>query len=66
MAAQGNFDAALDIGPERNVIAFDTAFNVIALLFVRAAPVLVTSNIGISRHAKNVHCALGHDRGAAM
>jgi hypothetical protein len=31
------------------VIAFDTAFNAVALLFVIAAPVLVTIKIGLSR-----------------
>jgi DHA2 family multidrug resistance protein len=37
---------------QSTVIAFDTAFNAIALLFVVAAPVLVTVKIGLSRHAK--------------
>jgi DHA2 family multidrug resistance protein len=34
------------------VIAFDTAFNAVALLFVIAAPVLVTIKIGLSRYTK--------------
>jgi MFS transporter, DHA2 family, multidrug resistance protein len=37
---------------QSTVIAFDTAFNAIALLFVIAAPVLVTIKIGLSRYAK--------------
>ena len=37
---------------QSTVIAFDTAFNAVALLFVVAAPVLVTIKIGFSRHAK--------------
>ena len=32
-------------------IAFDTAFNAVALLFVVAAPILVAIKIGLSRHA---------------
>jgi DHA2 family multidrug resistance protein len=35
------------------VIAFDTAFNAVALLFVVAAPVLVAIKIGLSRQAKS-------------
>ena len=38
------------------VIAFDTAFNAVALLFLIAAPVLVTIKIGLSLHA-NAHAA---------
>jgi DHA2 family multidrug resistance protein len=38
---------------ESTVIAFDTAFNAVALLFVVAAPVLVATKIGLSRHAKS-------------
>lgn len=34
------------------VIAFDTAFNAVALLFVVAAPVLVGIKIGLARSAK--------------
>ena len=45
---------------QSTVIAFDTAFNAVALLFVIAAPVLVTIKIGFSRYAK-VH-ARGHRR----
>ena len=37
---------------QSTVIAFDTAFNAVALLFVVAAPVLVTIKIGFSRYAK--------------
>jgi len=41
---------------QSTVIAFDTAFNAIALLFVFAAPVLVAIKIGLARHAK-MHAA---------
>jgi DHA2 family multidrug resistance protein len=34
------------------VIAFDTAFNAVALLFVVAAPVLVAIKIGLSRYMR--------------
>jgi MFS transporter, DHA2 family, multidrug resistance protein len=34
------------------VIAFDTAFNAVALLFVIAAPLLVIIKIGLARYAK--------------
>ncbi|MDH4873517.1 DHA2 family efflux MFS transporter permease subunit [Pseudomonas sp. BN515] len=37
---------------QSTVIAFDTAFNAVALLFVFAAPVLVGIKIGLSKHAK--------------
>ncbi|NRP72013.1 Multidrug export protein EmrB [Ensifer psoraleae] len=37
---------------QSTVIAFDTAFNAVALLFVIAAPVLVAIKIGLSRYAK--------------
>ena len=37
---------------QSTVIAFDTAFNAVALLFVIAAPVLVTIKIGLSRYAQ--------------
>ena len=37
---------------QSTVIAFDTAFNAVALLFVIAAPVLVTIKIGLARYAK--------------
>lgn len=37
---------------QSTVIAFDTAFNAVALLFVFAAPVLVCVKIGLARHAK--------------
>jgi len=36
---------------QSTVIAFDTAFNAVALLFVIAAPLLVTIKIGLSRYA---------------
>jgi DHA2 family multidrug resistance protein len=38
---------------QSTVIAFDTAFNAVALLFIAAAPVLVVIKIGLSRHAKS-------------
>jgi MFS transporter, DHA2 family, multidrug resistance protein len=41
---------------QSTVIAFDTAFNTVALLLVIAAPVLVTIKIGFSRYAK-MHAA---------
>ncbi|OHV83944.1 DHA2 family efflux MFS transporter permease subunit [Ensifer sp. LCM 4579] len=37
---------------QSTVIAFDTAFNAVALLFVIAAPVLVGIKIGLSRYGK--------------
>ena len=37
---------------QSTVIAFDTAFNAVALLFIIAAPVLLTIKIGLSRHSK--------------
>lgn len=37
---------------QSTVIAFDTAFNAVALLFVIAAPVLVVVKIGLSRYSK--------------
>jgi len=37
---------------QSTVIAFDTAFNAVALLFVIAAPVLVGIKIGLSRYVK--------------
>jgi len=40
---------------QSTVIAFDTAFNAVALLFVIAAPVLVAIKIGLSRYAKAAH-----------
>lgn len=41
------------IAGQSTVIAFDTAFNAVALLFVVAAPVLVTVKIGLGRYAKS-------------
>jgi DHA2 family multidrug resistance protein len=38
---------------QSTVIAFDTAFNAVALLFIAAAPVLGAIKIGLSRHAKS-------------
>ena len=38
---------------QSTVIAFDTAFNTVALLFVVAAPVLVAIKIGLHRYAHN-------------
>ena len=38
---------------QSTVIAFNTAFNTVALLFVVAAPVLIAIKIGLSRHAKS-------------
>ncbi|WP_084731595.1 DHA2 family efflux MFS transporter permease subunit [Microvirga vignae] len=38
---------------QSTVIAFDTAFNAVALLFVAAAPVLIATKIGLSRYAKS-------------
>jgi DHA2 family multidrug resistance protein len=37
---------------QSTVIAFDTAFNAVALLFVFAAPMLVAIKIGLARYAK--------------
>jgi DHA2 family multidrug resistance protein len=38
---------------QSTVIAFDTAFNAVALLFVFAAPVMVVIKIGLSRYARS-------------
>lgn len=40
------------IAGQSTVIAFDTAFNAVALLFVAAAPVLVIIKIGFARYTK--------------
>jgi DHA2 family multidrug resistance protein len=40
------------VSGQATVIAFDTAFIAVALLFVVAAPMLVGIKIGLSRHAK--------------
>lgn len=40
------------VAGQSTVIAFDTAFNAVSLLFVVAAPVLVTIKIGLSRRSK--------------
>jgi DHA2 family multidrug resistance protein len=43
------------VAREATVIAFDRAFASSALLFVVAAPVLVTIKIGLTRHAARVN-----------
>ena len=40
---------------QSTVIAFNTAFNAVALLFVFAVPVLLSIKIGLSIHAKSAH-----------
>jgi DHA2 family multidrug resistance protein len=40
------------VAGQSTVIAFDTAFNAVALLFVLAAPVLVAIKIGLSRYMR--------------
>ncbi|MET3580373.1 DHA2 family multidrug resistance protein [Mesorhizobium robiniae] len=40
------------VAGQSTVIAFDTAFNAVALLFVIAAPVLVATKIGLSRYMR--------------
>ncbi|MBO1907979.1 MFS transporter [Microvirga sp. 3-52] len=40
------------VAGQSTVIAFDTAFNAVAILFLIAAPVLVTIKIGLARYAK--------------
>lgn len=40
------------VAGQSTVIAFDTAFNAVAVLFLIAAPVLVTIKIGLARYAK--------------
>lgn len=60
-AAAGRAAAGLlgrAVNGQSAVIAFDTAFNVVALLFVVAAPLLVAIKVGFSRYAKT-HAA--HD-----
>ena len=41
------------VAVQSTVIAFDTAFNAVALLFVFAAPVMVVIKIGLSRYARS-------------
>ena len=41
------------IAGQSTVIAFDTAFNAVALLFVIAAPVLIATKIGLARRSKS-------------
>lgn len=40
------------VAGQSTVIAFDTAFNAIALLFVMAAPLVIAVKVGLSRNAK--------------
>jgi MFS transporter, DHA2 family, multidrug resistance protein len=40
------------VAGQSTVIAFDTAFNAVAILFLIAAPLLVTIKIGLARYAK--------------
>jgi len=40
------------VSGQATVIAFDTAFFAVTLLFVFAAPILVAIKISLSRHAK--------------
>jgi DHA2 family multidrug resistance protein len=40
------------VSGQATVIAFDTAFFAVALLFVVAAPLLISLKIGLSRYAK--------------
>jgi MFS transporter, DHA2 family, multidrug resistance protein len=40
------------VASQSTVIAFDTAFNAVAILFLIAAPLLVTIKIGLHRYAK--------------
>jgi DHA2 family multidrug resistance protein len=47
------------VAGESTVIAFDTAFNAVTLLFVAAAPVLVATKIALSRCAKS-HAVRSH------
>lgn len=47
------------VAGQSTVIAFDTAFNAIALLFVVAAPILVAIKIGFARSAK-ARAAVAH------
>lgn len=54
-AAAGRAAASLlgkAVAGQSTVIAFDTAFNAVALLFVVAAPVLIAIKAGLSRKAK--------------
>ncbi|MCA1403998.1 MFS transporter [Ensifer sp. IC3342] len=51
---------------QSTVIAFDTAFNAVALLFVFAAPVLVAIKIGIGRYAKVRAVQLSKTQGRSL
>ncbi|RUV32724.1 MULTISPECIES: MFS transporter [unclassified Mesorhizobium] len=46
------------VAGQSTVIAFDTAFNAVALLFVVAAPVLVTIKIGLARYTRKHQSSL--------
>ncbi|POR52621.1 MFS transporter [Bosea psychrotolerans] len=48
------------VAAQSTVIAFDTAFNAVALLFVVAAPMLVAIKIGLARYAK-ARAAIAHN-----
>ena len=50
---------------QSTVIAFDTAFNAVALLFVVAAPVLVAIKIGFRPICESARCAVTRNRSAA-
>lgn len=45
---------------QSTVIAFDTAFNAIALLFVIAAPVLISLKVALSRYSREGKATRGH------
>lgn len=45
---------------QSTVIAFDTAFNAVALLFVITAPVLVVVKVGLSRYSRAGNLRRGH------
>jgi MFS transporter, DHA2 family, multidrug resistance protein len=47
------------VAGESTVIAFDTAFGAVALLFVVAAPVVVAINLGLARRAKHSQTRTG-------
>lgn len=44
-------DLVRTVNGQATVVAFDTAFNAVALLFVAAVPVLVAIKIALSRRA---------------
>jgi DHA2 family multidrug resistance protein len=51
---------------QSTVIAFDTAFNAVALFFLIAAPVLVIIKIGFARHAKMRAARITLNRGTVI